>query len=93
MPAYNPKELFQKDETRARKWAAVAGSSAFHEVLAFAQAQQVHKGRGPDFLAGVNDFIHTLTNLSEPEQMPKPMPSRPLKSFDNPPPTTTVTPI
>lgn len=88
MPGNNPKELFQKDTKRREDWAELSVHPRLHEAIVYAQSVLVSKGRGPDYLAGVNGFIYELLNLSQEEQEAKPMPNRQLTSFD-PPPTIT----
>ncbi len=91
MPSNNPKELFQKDTHRREDWAELATLPRLHEAITFAMAVLVAKGRGPDYLAGVNGFVYELLNLSEDDAISRPMPSRQLSSFDVAPMSATST--
>ena len=86
MIAYRPKTLFQKNNTDRAAWQSVAGNDLTHRAIAAAQAEMAFAGFGPQEMRGVSAFILTLLNLSETEEMQKPLPTKPLTSFDAPSP-------
>lgn len=82
---YRPKALFQQNSEEREAFAQIATNKLLHRAIAFTQADMAAAGFGPDHMAGVNNFIVALLNLSEPEPTAKVLPVKALESFDNPP--------
>ena len=91
MVSLNPKQLFQANSQQREEWATMVASPTLQRAFAYALATMVNHGLAPDQLAGVNSFIYTVLNLSEDASPAKPLPYKPLKSFDMPAPTLTKT--
>jgi len=89
MVSLNPKQLFQANSQQREEWATMVANPTFSRAICYSLATMVANGLSPDQLAGVNSFIYTFQNLSEDAPAHKPLPSKPLKSFD--PPTITKT--
>ena len=87
----NPKQLFQSNSQQREEWAAMVASPTLQRAFAYSLATMVANGLAPEQLAGVNSFIYTALNLSEDAPPAKPLPYKPLKSFDMPAPTLTKT--
>ena len=62
----------------------MANQPVLHRAIAYSLAAMVSSGLSPEALAGVNGFIYTLTNLSEPIEPASQMPIKALKSWDSP---------
>jgi len=80
----NPKQLFQASKPQREEWALIVSNPLFQRAICYTLATMVANGLGPDQLAGVNSFIYTFQNLSEDAPAQKPLPGKPLKSYDNP---------
>ena len=84
MVSLNPKQLFQANSPQREEWATMVANPTFHRAICYTLATMVANGLSPDQLAGVNSFIYTLQNLSEDAPANKPLPGKPLRSFDTP---------
>lgn len=69
----------------------MVASPTLQRAFAYSLATMVAHGLAPEQLSGVNSFIYTVLNLSEDAPPSKPLPGKPLKSFDMPAPTLTKT--
>lgn len=90
MISYRPKTLFQANTTEREAFSQMAANPLLHRAIAYAQADMAFAGFGPQEMAGVTAFILGLLNLSENEEVKKPLPVKSLTSFDtfpNPPTT------
>lgn len=84
MIAYRPKTLFQKNTQDRAAFQTIAGNDLLHRAISAAQAEMAFAGFGPHEMRGVSAFILILLNLSETEEAAKPLPTKPLVSFDAP---------
>lgn len=82
---YRPKALFQQNSEEREAFAQLATNKLLHRAIAFTQADMAAAGFGPDHMAGVNNFIVALLNLSEPEPVEKKLPVKALESYEQPP--------
>lgn len=86
MTIYRPKLLFQSNSSEREAWQQLSTNPLLHRAIAYTQADMATAGFGPQEMAGVNNFIIGLLNLSENEVTTKPLPIRKLTSYDEPPP-------
>jgi len=84
MVSLNPKQLFQSNSKEREEWSEIVSKQLTHKAIATTYAVLVRSGLSPDALAGVNSAFHVFLNLSEADIASKPIPSKPLKSYDNP---------
>lgn len=84
MVPYRPKTLFQNNSQEREAWSQLASNPLLHRAIAYTQADMATAGFGPDEMKGVNSFIVGLLNLSENVEVQKPLPTKPLTSFDTP---------
>lgn len=89
MIPYRPKSLFQANSREREEFAKIAANPLLHKAITYAQADMAAAGFGPDEMRGVNNFVVWLLNLSEDDEVKKPLPVKHLVSYDNP---TTTTP-
>ena len=80
----SPRAQFQLNTEWKEAWAQIVASPAFKAAVVHSQAQMVASGLMPESLAGVNGFLFVLCNIHQELPEVSPLPSKPLKSYDNP---------
>ena len=83
MVLFSPKTQFQEDAKQREEWAQIANSKILHKVLMTGIAELAARGFQPQEMVGANSLIAVILNLSEDAPLPKPLPSKPLTSFDS----------
>lgn len=82
----NPKAQFQANKSERIQWAEIAAQPITQKAFTHAIAQLAVSGITLEQMAGANALCRVVLNLSEAEPEVKPFPSKPLKSYDEPPP-------
>ena len=82
MIIFSPKQQFQDDAKQREEWAQIANSKILHKVLMTGIAELAARGFHQE-MAGANSLIAVILNLSEDAPLLKPLPSKPLTSFDS----------
>jgi len=86
---YSPRAQFQSNTVQREAWSQQVRDPLFHRAIAAAQAELALKGFEPHEMRGANALIFMLLNLAEEIETVKPLPTKPLKSFDDSGTTTT----
>ena len=82
----NPKAQFQANKAERIQWAEIAVQPLTQKVFTHAIARMALAGCTQEQMTGANMLTAIVLNLSENDPEVKPLPSKPLTSYDNPPP-------